>query len=109
MRQAFTDHFRDAIEVAGENELRFWLSVLGDAGTSVAREHLAALHERMVHMKPSRLIALVVGALLMLADVSALVGHPRAGMALARLLVIPIYVAVFFLLARLVPAAPRGA
>lgn len=46
MFQAFRDHFRDAVETAGTNELRFWLGVVGDESKSLLREHLAALTGR---------------------------------------------------------------
>ncbi|HEV2238851.1 MAG TPA: hypothetical protein VGR57_19485 [Ktedonobacterales bacterium] len=109
MLQAFADHLHDAIERAGESEYRFWRDVLADAGRSVAREYLAALQERTAVMHPSRLIALVLGVALLLFDGILLVQHPRVGVQLAMIFAIPVYIAVFFLLARLVRTAPRDA
>jgi hypothetical protein len=109
MLHAFADHYRDAIERAGESEYRFWRGVLADESRSIAREYLAALHERTVVMHPSRRIALALGVVLLLVDGLLLVQHPRTGMQLAMVFAIPVYIAVFFLLARLVQTVPRDA
>jgi hypothetical protein len=73
MLRAFRDHYRDAVEEAdGQSAARFWLSVVGDAGRSLAREYLVALHtafdERTGTMKitGSAVLALVAGLLLLL-------------------------------------------
>jgi hypothetical protein len=51
MLQAFRDHYRDAIEAEGEQTARFWLSVVGDEGKSLLREHIAELREGNSVMK----------------------------------------------------------
>jgi hypothetical protein len=71
MLQTLQDHYRDAVETERESALRFWLTVAGDAGRSLAREHVAAirdaLRERTVPMKTILAVALTtVGMLLLL-------------------------------------------
>jgi hypothetical protein len=51
MLRTFRDHYRDAVEVRGESEARYWRSVAGDESKSVVREHLAALAERIWPMR----------------------------------------------------------
>jgi hypothetical protein len=46
MLWTFRDHYRDAVEGRGESEACYWLSVVGDEGKSIVREHLASLAER---------------------------------------------------------------
>jgi hypothetical protein len=114
MRQAFADHFHDAIELAGEDERRFWLGVLGDASKSVAREHLAALTERTSPMKASRLsvltVALLVGIELLL-GVGFVLNRQQTNL-LPLLVLAPgvvIYTLLLVILAQLVRAFPRAA
>jgi hypothetical protein len=51
MLQTFRDHYRDAVETGGEQIAWFWLSVVGDEGKSLLREHIAAFAERIWFMK----------------------------------------------------------
>ncbi len=60
MRQAFQDHYCDAVETEGEQTARFWLGVVGDEGKSLLREHIAALREGSIVMKALKQ-ALLVG------------------------------------------------
>lgn len=58
MRQMFADQYRDVVERRGGNRLRFWLSVLADAGTSLVVEHGAAVgaHGRRAGARLRRLV-----------------------------------------------------
>src|SRR5262245_53599126 len=46
MVQTFGDHYRDVVEGRGGSRLRFWLTVLADAGSSLLTEHAAELRVR---------------------------------------------------------------
>jgi hypothetical protein len=60
MLQAFRDHYREAVEGEGESPLRFWLGVLGDAGTSLFRECVTAVRERTATMNRLRTTTVIV-------------------------------------------------
>ena len=65
MLQTFQDHYRDAIETEGESEWHFWLTVIGDEGQSLVREHVAALRERILLMKKIFLVPVVIGVVVL--------------------------------------------
>ena len=113
MRQTFADHYHDAIERAGENEWRFWLSVLADVGKSVVREHLAALTERRIPMISSHRMTLI-GALIV--GIEVLLGvefiltrnHTNLLPLLMLAPCVAIYTVLLALLARAVRALSRA-
>jgi hypothetical protein len=63
MLRAFKDSYGDARTARGRVGAHFWLDVVRDEVTSLAREHGTALRERGEHLK-HRTVAIASGILL---------------------------------------------
>jgi hypothetical protein len=121
MLQAFGDHYRDAVETACQHAVMFWLGVVADAGRSLAREHQAAVRERVVSMRKGVVMgwavglpttAIVIGLALFLAHspAGAAVQQPMPGDSVGRaLLSLALFVLTLGLYAALAGAIVRFA
>lgn len=102
MRQTFQDHYRDAVEADGQGAIAFWLEVAADEGKSVLRERIAALAERNVTVK--KLLSAAwepLTIVVALALLTVLAGAVHLNNIAPLLLAIPIYLALLFLVVRL--------